>query len=376
MSLCHECDSIKEYQGNGTQRDYTFSFEYYEASEINVAIYNLTLQKFETLSRTLWDLINPTTVRFVRAPSLRFVIFRCTDISQMRSIFAPGTAIKAADLNENFDQLRFAIDEASCKAEQRGDDFDHGLDLWLNRIDRDRRDPRSGVRGDLVKSFSRLTIDDDSVASTQWIDNRYWDCCEETTYSSDNWSDEIDDAHIPTTRAVEQRISALLKNYNSGISEAPADGREYVRNGQTKQWAPLNVGVTKIIAGSNIGIVSSNGDGTGQVVINATGISGGGGDFPEAPNDGKLYARQSLGWSPFTENIQSDWNVTDASSGAFIKNKPTITNGTLTGVLQGVGISVSNANPAKPEVSVKFGVTANAATTVMPFNVSLLPNLP
>ena len=61
----------------------------------------------------------------------------------------------------------------------------------------------------LLSPNLKLTIDDDHVASTQWIDNRYWDQCEETTYASDNWFDEIDDVHIPTTKAVEQRLDDL-----------------------------------------------------------------------------------------------------------------------------------------------------------------------
>ena len=59
----------------------------------------------------------------------------------------------------------------------------------------------------LVKSNSTLTINDEVVASTQWIDNRYWDQCDETTYSTDGWVHEMDDVHIPTTLAVEQRLA-------------------------------------------------------------------------------------------------------------------------------------------------------------------------
>jgi len=379
MSCC-ECVAIKEYQGVSSQKDYPFEFEYQNSTEVHVSVYNPAIQDWKELKpNTDWILINPTVVRLVNTTKEKIRIYRCTDLHLMRSVFQPGTSIKARDLNDNFDQLSNAIEEAKCCGSSASDQIKYGYEFWLNRIDRDIDDPVTGVRGDLVKSFSSLTIDDDSVASTKWIDNRYWDQCEETTYSSDRWVDEMDDVHVPTTLAVENRLHEVLMeieaNGDRGIGDAPADGQEYVRKDYA--WSVVDVGVTKIIAGSNVGIVSSNGDGTGVVTINAAGGGDGpGGDFPEAPNDGQLYARQSLGWSSILPNKQSDWNVTDSSDAAFIKNKPTLTNGTLTGVLQGVGISVSNANPAQPEVSVKFGVTADAATTVMPFNVSLLPTLP
>ena len=86
-------------------------------------------------------------------------------------------------------------------------------------------------------------------------------------------------------------------------------------------------GVTKIIAGSNIGISPSSG--VGEVTITAAGGGGGTGGIPEAPDDGNYYARKDQGWSQFTpgggvDPVQSDWDVTDSASLAFIKNKPTI----------------------------------------------------
>ena len=84
-------------------------------------------------------------------------------------------------------------------------------------------------------------------------------------------------------------------------------------------------GVTKIIAGSNIGISPTSG--VGEVTITAAGGGGGEGGIPEAPSDGNYYARKDQGWALFTPGgggaqVQSDWNVSDSSSLAFIKNKP------------------------------------------------------
>ena len=207
MANCCECVATKEYQGNRSQRDYTFEFEYYETSEIHVSVYNSDSMEWEGLDA--WRLINPTTVRLDNPTEERIRIYRCTDLHPMRAVFQPGTAIKAKDLNNNFDQVRNAIEEAKCCASDALNEIDYGYNLWLNRIEVGSTDPRTGVEGDLVKSNSDLVINDNVVASTKWIDNRYWDQCDETTYSYDNWFDEMDDVHVPTVLAVEQRLVTL-----------------------------------------------------------------------------------------------------------------------------------------------------------------------
>ena len=209
MSCC-ECVAIKEYQGIISQKDYAFEFEYQNSTEVHVSVYDPDIQDWKELKpKTDWILINPTVVRLVNTTKEKIRIYRCTDLHPMRSVFQAGTAIKARDLNDNFDQLRNAVEEAKCCGSLASEEIKYGYDLWLNRVDRDTDDPVTGVRGDLVKSFSSLTLDDDSVASTKWIDNRYWDQCDETTYSTDRWVDEMDDVHIPTTLAVEQRLADL-----------------------------------------------------------------------------------------------------------------------------------------------------------------------
>lgn len=49
--------------------------------------------------------------------------------------------------------------------------------------------------------------------------------------------------------------------------------------------------------------------------------------IPDAPVDGNLYGRKDAAWESITipaAPVQSDWNVTDSASLAFIKNKPSI----------------------------------------------------
>ena len=94
----------------------------------------------------------------------------------------------------------------------------------------------------------------------------------------------------------------------------------------TNTWRTIKVNDTSIDdnplnlkEGDNVTISK---DDNGNVTINATMPSIDGGEM----------------------NVQSDWNVTDTSSDAFIKNKPTIGNGTLTITQNGVSAGTFSAN--------------------------------
>ena len=181
MALCSECTARIEYQGNGSQIDYTFPFEYYEVSEIHVSTYDPVIQKWNVLDQYKdWTLINPTTIRLDNATKEKILIYRCTDIDPMRATFQPGSPIKAQDLNNNFDQLRNAIEEATCLGEANFNNILELDDVFLNRLEVGTTNA-DGIKGDLLKANSPLTINDENVATTQWIDNRYWDQCDETT---------------------------------------------------------------------------------------------------------------------------------------------------------------------------------------------------
>ena len=263
MASCNESNARIEYTGNGSQRAYSFPFEYNDVSEINVSVWDPETKEYVAAVRNDdWYLSNPTTVSFVRAPDTEIVIYRCTDISSMEVIFSPGSPIKAADLNDDYDQLRRAIEETRAGNKANEESIIELDDVYLNRIS-----VKEG--GDLVKANSELTISDEHVATTQWIDNRYWDRCEETTTSTDTWADELDNAHIPTTLAVENRL-ATFDGGGSSNALKPGDNVSELVN---DAGYITDAGVSKIVAGTNV--VISPSDGTGTVTISSI---GGGGD--------------------------------------------------------------------------------------------------
>jgi hypothetical protein len=103
--------------------------------------------------------------------------------------------------------------------------------------------------------------------------------------------------------------------YTNARVESYVSGAGYIKD----------AGVTRLIAGANIGLSPS--DGTGEVTITAAGGGGGTGGIPEAPINGETFGRKDAGWVSISLDlpVQSDWNVTDSLSLAFIKNKPSWT---------------------------------------------------
>lgn len=204
---------FNEYPVNGVG-PYSITFEYQKQENVVVLYHKISDDTYVVQSNNDWSFENATTIQLNQAPSADYDkvrVQRLTDVNPLRATFYPGSAIRAQDLNANFEQLMMAIEEGRTTDgflnDKIDDKIEEGYEVWLNRIDADSS--YKGTPGDLVKSTTSLTIDDDHVASTKWIDDRYWDKFEETTYSTDTWEDETDDVHIPTTGAVEQRLIDL-----------------------------------------------------------------------------------------------------------------------------------------------------------------------
>jgi hypothetical protein len=215
MALCSDCDARIEYNGSRTQTDYTFPFEYDDRAEVFVSVYSPEEQDYVNITQgNDWRFVNLNTIRLTEPTTNKLVIYRCTDLDAMDAIFSPGHPIKAADLNNDFDQLRHAIIEGRCNDGYLKGLLDEIFEFYLNGINSDCE--YRGIDGDLVMSNSSLKLTDEHVGSTLYIDNRYWNKCENTTFQNDNWVDETDDIHIPTTAAVEQRLADFkaLTNVN------------------------------------------------------------------------------------------------------------------------------------------------------------------
>jgi len=93
------------YTGNGSTITYSFTFPYLEETDIKVS-----LNKVVT---TAYTFANATTIQFNTAPAagVAIRIYRDTDIDSVAATFFAGSAIRAQDLNENFLQNNYTVQE-------------------------------------------------------------------------------------------------------------------------------------------------------------------------------------------------------------------------------------------------------------------------
>ena len=98
------------YTGNGSNKLFSITFPYIESTDVDVYL-NGTLQTITTH----YSFANATTIEFVAAPSngASVLLDRSTDDTAPQATFFPGSSIKAADLNENFDQALYIAQETA-----------------------------------------------------------------------------------------------------------------------------------------------------------------------------------------------------------------------------------------------------------------------
>jgi hypothetical protein len=128
MATSTPCADVEiRYKGDGTLKLFTFPFTYLDQTHINVSLWDDATKEYKEVPRTDWSFANATTIEFNTAPPVppasvpgfsdifNIKIYRLTDLSTMEAEFYPGSAIRAEDLNDDFDQLRLAIQEARCQ---------------------------------------------------------------------------------------------------------------------------------------------------------------------------------------------------------------------------------------------------------------------
>jgi hypothetical protein len=116
------------YKGDGRQKQFTFPFTYIRQSHIYVSLWDDVKKEYVTVPETNWAFVNATTIEFVDAPPappaptlptspevFNIRIFRRTSLDRIEAQFYPGSAIRAEDLNDDFDQLRLALQEQRCE---------------------------------------------------------------------------------------------------------------------------------------------------------------------------------------------------------------------------------------------------------------------
>jgi hypothetical protein len=164
------------YTGNGSTTSYSFTFQYIDEDDIKVTL-NGTLT-------TAYSLANATTVLFNTAPAngVAIRIYRDTNVDSLKSTFFAGSAIRAQDLNEDFLQNNYAVQEIKNNTWDNETQTIHSDEAWVSS--------------------------DSQIATTAAIDARFQDELNETITSAEVWPDNDDT--VATTAAIDNRIDSKI----------------------------------------------------------------------------------------------------------------------------------------------------------------------
>lgn len=96
------------YTGNGSTRNYSITFPYITEDDVKVSLNDVDTSTAD------FSFVNSTTIQFTTAPTngVAIRIYRDTQAEDIESTFYPGSAVRAKDLNDNFTQSLFVIQEA------------------------------------------------------------------------------------------------------------------------------------------------------------------------------------------------------------------------------------------------------------------------
>ena len=189
--MSHEsnpCSVVRDlYTGDGVQFDYTITFEYDadERNNVHVALYNTDTNEYDDLTEFTAGLPEGHYYKFMNATTIRFVdeadandpppapgtnettgtvipnikIYRGTGLRPMDATFFPGASIRAQDLNDNFTQLRDAIEEVDCSVNEIHSELE---DFYWDKTE-----------NDTVKSTGEWIISDNRIATTAAMNARF-----------------------------------------------------------------------------------------------------------------------------------------------------------------------------------------------------------
>ena len=95
------------YTGDGSTTTYSFTFPYLKSSEIKASLNSVVTTAFTTPTAT--------TVQFNTAPAsgAKIRIYRETGSDSLGATFYAGSAIKSEDLNDNFTQNLYGVQEVT-----------------------------------------------------------------------------------------------------------------------------------------------------------------------------------------------------------------------------------------------------------------------
>ena len=347
------CSDVQTIQaGNGSKTQFSFDFPYIFKSEIHVYFWNVATKEYDekltTDSTYPWRVTdaNPTIVEFTGTappspsaptdpgePTVDNVkIRRITKVDDIRALFNPGSAIRSDDLNKNFEQLRYAIQESNCQG------IPDDVDAYLKNYYWDNFDST-------VYSTETWVSNDAKIATTAAMDARFQDEATETFTKSElaaaNNVIPDNDTALPSTGAVKDYVDHVVETdilvNSTGLEKSATNGQVTIGIAQgsvdldrikpadiitSSESNPNNdttiattakiddmidAAITGDIAGSDGVSITNDGDGTITVGLSDNSV-----DLDKVKDADKItYAEQNAG-SP----SPADTNIFTASASA------------------------------------------------------------
>ena len=197
------------FTGDGSTTSYVLTFEYIDEDDVKVSL--------DGSVTTAYSFANATTILFNTAPAsdVAIRIYRDTDIDELKSTFFAGSSIRAQDLNKNFEQNNFAVQEIKNYTWDNETDTIHSDETWVSSDTQIATTAAMDARfqdeiAETIESTETWVSDDDHIATTAAIDARFQDELSETITSAETWANNDDT--IATTAAIDDQIDQAITN--------------------------------------------------------------------------------------------------------------------------------------------------------------------
>ena len=166
------------YTGDGSTTNYTFPFEYITKDDVRVSLDGVDTDQY--------TYANATTIQMNAAPAVdvQVRIYRYTDVDDLKATFFSGSSIRAQDLNNNFLQNNFAVQEIQNYTWDNETGTIHSDENWVSS--------------------------DTQIATTAAMDAQFWDQSADTIQSTENFEDTDD--KLMTAAAIDDRIDHVITN--------------------------------------------------------------------------------------------------------------------------------------------------------------------
>ena len=315
---CSKTENL--FQGDGSTQQFSFTFTYMSESEVNASLLDPTTGLFVLQDRDTWSLSNATTVLFDTAPPggggvSNVKIFRNTNIDSLDAEFFSGSAIRAQDLNNNFEQLQQKIQENTCTEEHINADIIDIGDVIINITD-----AIDDIDGELTDLGEQVQANTEAIAA--------WE-----PY-------ELPIASANTLGGI--RVGANLTISAEGVLSSTGGGGS---------------STITFKGTANFTATAPAGPAVGDLWINTTAGTGAWAGF----------VGDAVGVNDRAFFNGTDWDLLPIGAGDI----------GVVSVVAGDNIVVNSTDPANPVVSAPDALTeAEADAAYMPLNISTLPALP